>query len=287
MAKKDAKEYGKKFFDDLVALYPADKQQTVRDIVTAMPETVLQHVGDHILRQDDYSEAMNAVTQLRAGTEKWRQDLQTWKTSIDAQLTEGAAAVERLKGLDASGGHIIKPDDDDVDGKATPPVDLSGYVKKADVDKLVQDAVANAQGYATNYGAYMTGLVGRHLKEFDEALDTGALLAFCRENNLQIDRGGYDAFVRERRETVAKTKRDEEIKAAEERGYRKALSDGSSELPFPTTPGGGEHVTLSGLGNINKDGTVKDPKFDKSTAVSRAVATYNEEIRKRSAGGAS
>lgn len=282
MAKKDPKEYGKKFLDELIGLFPEADREAVKGVLARMPEAGMQNVGEHVLRQDDYSESMNGVTTLRNSTEQWRKDLAAWQGTVKAELDEGKAAKERLAAMGERRGTITTKDDDDPDPNPVvtpkaPVVDLSGYVKLTDVQKMVKDATVEAQTYATSYGAYIAKLTASHSKEFDgEVLDTDALVAFCRDNGLMMDRGGYERFVHEKRDVKNAKTREDELKAAEDRGRRLALSESSSALPYnPPTVESGGNQTLSGLGE-------KAP--DKSSAVARAVETYHNETRKRLGG---
>lgn len=273
MAKKDPKEYGKKFFEELIDSFPEADRAGVRELLLAKaPEAVLVKTGEHILRQEDYSTSMGEVQTLRGNTETWRTSLANWKAQIQTELDEGAAARERLKAMGERTPTITG--DPDPDPAKPAAVDLTGYVKVTDVEAMVAKGVQQATNYATNFGSYIAGLAVKHTQEFGEVLDTTALIAFCRDNNIQLDRGGYDSFVHEKRETKAKSKYDDDIKAAEARGAQRALGEMSSALPFPTTPmiGVDGNQTLSGLG---KDAT------DKAGAVARAVETYHTETRRK------
>lgn len=281
MPKPEPKETAKRIFGELIAKFPQEVQDSLKVAFEKAPEEALQFLGEHVLRQDDYSREMDDLRKLRQATETWRGDLSKWQTDHETELTEGQKAIARLKELEAKPGDGGGTGDPGPNPKP-PTVDLSGYVRREDVDKLLIEQAGRLTGYSTNFGAYMARLVAQHQKEFGgEILDTDSLVNYCRENNLRIDQGGYDSFVHSKRDEAAKKRHEEDLKAAEERGFRRALSEGSSDLPFPTsggTVGGGEHMTLAGLG-------ADKGKFDKSTAVSRAVATYQQELQKKAGAG--
>ncbi len=267
---KDPIENGKNFLRNVLGY--SDEQ------IAQLPEDKIKVAGEHVLRQEDYSAGMNDVQTKAKLTGQWRAELETWKQKNDRELAEGRAAIERLKLLDARGGGNLPSGDPADEGKAKLP-DLSGFVRKEDVDRLIADVSVKATSYATHVATVMSGLTAKHFQEFGAPLDTQQLLDYCREHNVQIDRGGYESFVSGLREEKAKKVHDDELKAAEERGRQRGLSESSSALPFPTSGGSlgldGNH-TLEGLGN---------KAYDKATAVERATATFREEQRARAGNG--
>lgn len=285
----DPKERGTKFIDDFVAYYPEEIREELKARLLAQESGVI-YAGESASRQEDYSKNMNEVGDQKKANQKWHDDLASWKSGIDKELEEGRAAQERLKVLDASGGGTINPDGtrgagtggdggdggDGGNGNNGQP-DLTGYVKKEDVDRMISEATANAGANAFTQAAYMATLTANHMREFDEVLDTSALITHCRENNVRVDQGGYESFVKPRRDETAKKKHEEELKAAEERGRAAGRAEHMDAPPYPISSGqGGEPAgTLSGL-KLDKDA--------KQGAVARAVQTYNEE-RKQHAGG--
>ncbi len=257
----DAKERGQKLIEELIASYPAEVQPLLREKLLTH-EAGLVLAGTHSLRQDEFSRKMDEATSHYKKAEKWHADLDAWKTGVDAELAEAKAAKDELARLKAAGGG----NGDD----SPPPIDTSKFLSKEDAERLKSEMYA----YTTNYGAYVPQLVVAHLKEFDEVLDTSALLAFCREKQIPVDRGGYETFVLEKRQERMKKQNEEALKAAEQRGYQKALSEGASAPPYPVSTGGDDNQTLAGLDPANKG------KF----GVASAIATYEKEIRKRLVG---
>jgi hypothetical protein len=282
----DPKERGTQFIDDFVKNYPEEIRAELKEKLLAQ-EAGLVYAGEHALRQDEFSRGMNDNKVKRENNEAWHRDLATWKARVDTELAEGKAAKERLAAMGASGGGMVDAGqggqggeggegDGGGAGNGSPggAPDLTGFVKKEDVQSLIKEAVTNVQSQSFNTSAYMSQLQVAHLKEFDDVLDTSALIAHCRETNQPVDRGGYESFVKAKRDETQKTKHEAELKAARDEGREAMRAELSSAPPYPVTPGSGgaDSSTLAGL-KMDKDA--------KTGAVAAAVKTYHEEIQKR------
>jgi hypothetical protein len=247
-----SKEAGSRMLQNLLPLF-SDEERAVIAEKLGGNEKALEELGKATLRQDEFSRKMNETQQLRSQTEEWRNRLSTWdaekKAEYDRKEAELAAARAALQG---SGSPAPGQP-----AAAQPAIDTSRFVS-ADV---LERKVAEAISYATNYGAFITPLVVQHLKDFDEVLDTGKLIEHCRVTGKPIDQGGYESFVKDKRDARARSANEQALKEAEERGFRRAQQE-SVNLPYVSSgaePGG----TLSGLGK------------EKGNAVAAAVATYN------------
>jgi hypothetical protein len=249
-------------------------------------EKVLLALGEHVLRQDDYSRFMDDATKKRNGTEEWHRKLTAWKAQIDTNLT--------AKGLkfDEATGEVVEinptrkaPNGDPNPNPEPPAVDLSGFVRKEDVNRQISEAVQAANTHAYSVSAYLTQLAGDHYKEFDEVLNQAELAVYCRDHNLAVDKGGYAEYVRSKRDARAAKVAEDALKAAEEKGYKRALQEQGSALPYPVSTGG-ESGALLGLDPTYRKDTLgitdKNNKPDGSAVTARAVRTYHEEMRKRS-----
>lgn len=282
------KERGTQYLEDFLKTLPEDIREDVKAKVLAQ-EAAVAHLGEHVLRQDDYSKSMNDLSDQTKANQKWHDDLKSWKSGVDRELEEGKSAIERLKSMDAGGGgRVIHSDGTpggtggdggsggeggEGKGNGTP----SG-ISKEDVQRLISEAVQGVSSSSFAGAAYMSRLTAQHMKEFDgDVLDTDALIAHCREKNLRVDQGGYDSFVKTRRDETSKKKHEEELKEAEDRGRAAARAELTSGPPYPISSGqGGEDAgTLSGL-KLDKDA--------KQGAIGRAVQTYHDEQRKRLGG---
>lgn len=232
-------------------------------------EDIADYVGSGTLAQDEFSRVMAGAQALEERNKNWKTNLDTWHAEKLKDLEEGQAAIARLKALDASGGGGGNPNPDPDPNPNPTRVDLSGYIKKEEVQKLIQDGIAQASGEVVPLVTTMTRLADHHRATFGEALDTDGLVAHCRKVQLPMDRGGYEDFVKDK--IAAKNKADQEaiVAAAEKRGEERALQR-LNATPYPVVDGS-EITTLSGL--------TKDPTKPGEYGVDAAVKLYNERTR--------
>lgn len=272
----DAKERGKKTLEGLIAdpKCPADKKAAYQAMLA--DDYLCEQIGGDGLRQDEFSRSMGAAQAKWNAAEDWKRKLDGWHQENQAALEEGKQAKSRLAELETTGGgRTINPDGSPGGVATAPAFDPSKYSTREALDAAKAEAIQ----YATAYGAHIARLVVQHGAEFGgEVLDTDALIKFCRERGFALDRGGYDAFVYERRTEKHKQDQDKALKDAEQRGFERGLAESSSAPPYPISGGVGanESQTLAGLNPDNKG------KF----GVAAAVATYNNEIRKKLGVGA-
>jgi hypothetical protein len=232
-------------------------------------------IGADGLRQDEFSRKMALADDKWNKAERWHGELDTFHKTVKSELDEGRAARNKLAELETTRGSRTIASDGSTGDSDGAKIDTSKFVTREDLDRLARQQV----DYATNYGAFMAQLATRHYQEFSEVLDASTLLAFCREKQLTVDGGGYDSFVYEKRAARVKKQNEDALKDAEERGFRRGLSEsGASAPPYPVGSGAGadESMTLAGL----------DPAKKTQFGVEAAVQRYNTEIRKKAGIGA-
>jgi hypothetical protein len=150
--------------------------------------------------------------------------------------------------------------------------DLTGYVKKEDVEAAITTRVQQAEANVVPLVSVLNKFSFQHYKDFGEVLDVDGLIAHSRKIQIPIDRGAYESFVKEKIDAKTAKEKEAEIAAAEKRGEERARAAGAT-TPYPTgSPT--EPTTLSGL-NPKKDG----PQF----GVAAAVADFNRAVANRPA----
>lgn len=249
-----SKEAGSRMLQNLLPLFSEEDRAVVQEKLTKN-EAALEELGKSTLRQDEFSRKMDTVAAETARNQTWRKELADWQAGQKAELE---AERQRLaaSGGSAPAGH-----------PSAPAIDTSKFVSVETLNQKVAEVQAAAISYATNYGAYIPQLVVRHLQDYNEVLDTGKLIEHCRVTGQPMDKGGYDSFVKDKRDERSRVATEQALKEAEERGFRRAQQE-SVDIPYVSAgaePGG----TLSGLGK------------EKGNAVSAAVLTYNQLTQRK------
>lgn len=268
---KSAKERATEFATQFVSLFPEATQATARELFEKAPEKALETLGEHVLRQDDFS-------RVQGENQRWANDLNEyhrkmgqafeavgiapWKTNPQATLQDAFALLQAKLASGPSGG--TKPaaggpaSDDDPEAGGAAPKGLTVEQAKA----LIQEAIAGVPRGADPalvqdlrlLAGYLPRLSFEHHAKYNEVLDTQALIEHCQRQGLQLDRGGYADFVKDKEQARQKAEREQELKAAEDRGRAAGRAEAAgSSLPFPSGGPGGPggpwrpEGTLAGL----------------------------------------
>lgn len=270
--KPDRKAEGKKFMEKVLAKI---KDEAKRKEMEALlfDDEIVEFVGTGTLAQEEFSRAMAGVQGLEERNKNWKINLDTWHADKLKDLEEGAAAKARLAALGSGGGGNPNPDPDNPNPNPnTQPaarVDLTGYLKKEEVEKFINDRIGAASAEVVPLVTTTARLVDHHRATFGEALDIDGLVAHCRKTGLAMDRGGYEDFIKDK----LKAKEEQRIKeletAAEKRGEERALQR-LNATPYPVGDGA-EITTLSGL--------TQDKSKPTEFGVDAAIKMYNERTR--------
>lgn len=260
---KDPKEYGSRMLGNLLPLFPEDKREVVKAAFEAA-EAAQVELGKSGLRQEDYSRAQDEARAAKEKADKHYTDLTAWHQAAKTEIDEAKKLRARIAELEAGGGASVIG----ADG-TSPKVDLTGYMRKDEVEALIATTRQELATFATNGAATFSQLALSHYKEFGEVLPQAELLEFCRTTGLPVDRGGYDSYVGARRNEKTKLDLAEQLKAAERAGYERARTETYTASPTFGGNDAGEGGTLSGLG----------AKKSSADAVNAAVATYNQGMR--------
>lgn len=270
MADKDAKTRGK----EVVEQYLSTLSEEQRTILTpaVMNDQTFEFWGAAALRQDEFSRLAAKAQEDQRKAQSWHENLTKWHGEKTQELANGAAAAAELAKLKETGGTGDDPPSSSI---KTPAVDLTQINKDVDT-KLAGVVTEGAQLIALT-----TKLTVQHLREFDEVLDVDELFKFSREKQLPLDRGGYEAYVRDKRAANDKKKREEEIAAAEKRGEEKARA-AMATTPYPVE-NAGMPGTLSNMPARSKDAK----PVSSGAAVDAAVQRFNKGMRQHYGGGGS
>lgn len=266
-AKKTPKDRGTELMQEILALIPEDQRASVAGLLGN--DQIQTLVGEHTLRQDE------ASRQFEHNRTVAQQQSQWW-----LEHKEKLSEYDQL----ASSGKLAKlvdddPDDEPEDGpdpkkRRQPAAQPPGITVEQARTELDARELRNAQ-----FSAYMTGLASRHSNEYKKPLDTLELFNFCREKNIQIDRGGYELYtkdLREARDAEALKEREKELRADER---RKVTEELAAKGPGYMQPGGGYVDPKSGPASI--DEVLMRPaegKSDSPFTAAAAARSYNTAV---------
>lgn len=248
MARRDKREAGKTFLENVLAKIPEDKRAGIREAL--LTDDIVEFAGENHLRHDEFSrmaddlrKQTDSITTYRGQLDKWKGDLTTWYTTKQKEL-ETAMATRH-----------------DDDGVVSPAVDLSGYVKLEDH----QNALAQTESQGLVLMSLIPTLAMKHYHEFKEVLDVNTVIEHAREKNLPLNLA-YEDFVKPRVEERQKKQHDEALSRAREEGaIEERRRQQATPYPVSTT----EPTTLDGL----------KPDFKKIDPVQAAIGDYYERQR--------
>lgn len=225
---KERRERGQTYLKELMARVPEDNREAVEEVLKT--DEVLDHIGEHVLRQSDYSRHMNetkkAQDTLQADIDKYQKlydDNVRWRQSQEDSVKTMQAENDRYKTMLAAdpllGGE---------GGDGTPPtrpngeLDLKDYIKREDAEKALKERLEETERNGVQLMAMLSTIQAKHLKEFDEALDAQELFEHATKSKLPLP-AAYQDFVKDRVEESRKKAHEEEIKQAREEGRMEAI----------------------------------------------------------------
>lgn len=227
---KERRERGRTYLKELLARVPEDSRESVLEVLQT--DDILDHVGDSVLRQSDYSRGMD---EQRRATEALAADVARYQGLYDDNVRWRASQADNVTALEAENArfkNMLAADPILGDGgggedpsKATlhsNGVDLSDYVKREEAEKQLKDRLAETERNGIQLMAMISTIQARHLKNFDEALDAQELFEHATKTNLPLP-AAYQDFVKERVEESREKEHKEEIARAKEEGRIEAL----------------------------------------------------------------
>lgn len=241
------REDGKTFLDEILAKVPDEAKRKEAAAIFAVDD-VLDTLGDGYKRQQDFSRDKNELQGLRTALDKEREQLEAWRQNNVPVIEEYLQRKEDYEAWKAAGG---RPGDRDEPPK---PVELPADVMKklAKFDELEKKVVELnlLAGDVPAFSGVLVDLSERHKEDFGTRLNKGALFEHAKKLNTNIQTAYEDLFKTQYAEKFQKA-RDEELKAAEQRGRDAALRESRSALPHVVDAQ--EPSTLSGLKQAGED----------------------------------
>lgn len=248
---KERRDRGQTYLTELLARVPEDRREAIGEVLQT--DDVLDHIGEGVLRQSDFSRSMNETKKaqeiLKVDIEKYQKlydDNVRWRQSqVDSVVAMEAenqrfktmlAADPLLGGNGEGGGDPIPP------GRNAGP-DLKDYIKREDAEKALRERLEETERNGVQLMAMISNIQARHLKDFDEALDAQELFEHATKVKLPLP-AAYQDFVKDRVEESRKKAHEEEVTRAREEGRMEAL-----RTPvLPHNVGNNEPTVLDVLG---------------------------------------
>lgn len=216
----------KQYLADLLAEAGASDDQKQAILAIAANEKFSKRLTDDLMRHDDYSRSMDAVRKDKETVEADKRKAADYWQAESARTTKNQQIVDNLaatvKSYETKYGSL--------DGEpltVTGPTE--GMISRKDFDAELQKR-DNTYVSLLQQGLK---LVGQHLHEFKEPLDTDALAKTAIEKNLSLSQA-YSELVEPRRKEAQATKYAADLKAAEEKGARDFAS--THKIPVDTKP---------------------------------------------------
>lgn len=238
--KKDRKTAGQEFLTSLLSKVAEDKRALVQEALAA--EEILNDLGDGVLRHQEFSRLADGLRESETQVAGYKKQLDDWYAQKQRDLEE----LDRLRkhrtrpnGRGRGDDDDSLPDLEDDDDMKSGKVDLTGYVKAEDVDKMI----ASLQQDGLALMSTMTTLATKHLQQFNEVLDTEALLKHAAEKRLRLDLA-YEDYIKPRVEERQKKDIEDRITKAREEAVTEERRRVSA-TPYPVSST--EPTTLDGL----------------------------------------
>lgn len=224
---KERRERGRAYLTDLLTRAPEDRREGVMEVFT---DEMLDHVGDSVLRQSDYSRGMDvqrkATEAAAADSAKYQglyDDNIRWRHSQADNVVKLEAENERYKTM-LSADPLLGNGEGEGDSKTlhSNGVDLKDYIKRDEAEKNLKERLEETERNGIQVMAMISNIQARHLKSFDEALDAQELFEHSAKTKLPLA-AAYQDFIKERVDESRETAHKDDIKKAREEGRIEAL----------------------------------------------------------------
>lgn len=240
MAKKAA-DRGKEIVLELVGQAKTPELKAALAQLGADPE-LLTMLGDKTLKQDEFSRLANELkakeTQFNDDyarvqqhenevTEHYRKN---YKHVLIGQEVEKAGGLEKLLGEGRVRGAGDTGEDEDEEltpaRRAAPAVkiDTSKFLTAEQLENRIRQERGQMIGSMRELNALTSKLAVEYFTEFGgKVLDVQALYEFCDKHQLPMNKGGYEAYVKDLRSENNQKDFDKKIAEAKKEGAREAL----------------------------------------------------------------
>lgn len=262
---KTKRDSGAEVLTSVLQLIPEAQRGTIQETLSdpAIQAAVADLLGDGVLRQQDYSRAMNELQEQQTAVKTWHESLKTWHAENAGKLQE----YERLK---AAGGRL----DDDPPPTSTKLPD--NVVTKDDFTKTLADRDAQWAGFF----AVAQPLAFQHFQRFGEALDVNALMAEAQRTGKSFQ-AAYETHYAEKIQAyqVQQTQKAEADLRAKIEAEVKAKYSGQAS-PYPIGVPSTDPSVVDALGfGAKPNGTPED------FTVEAAAREYMQAVARQAAGG--
>ena len=266
MAKKQPKDEAAKYLEGVLAKVPEDKRAAVREALGV--DAILEDLGAHILRQEDYSKLANEAEEAKKQTDaKYKENVDWYKVNLP-KLAEGEAlAKERddLKAkLEAAAQANAGDPDEDTISAALKKVGERGYLTRAEAEKTLAQTLAQRESDFVGFSLALNNISMQHYVDYKEKLDTVKLVKLAREAGKSLD-VTYAEMSADLREAKQEATAKEHEAALEKKIREKLVTEMSARGPYPTPDSSEDISPLSGMGKKGK------PEY----GVEAAVALFN------------
>ncbi len=258
MAKRNPLEEGQSFLEGILAKIPEDKRATAQEILTPLTEDF----GNGVIRQDTFSRRMNEVSELEQSTKSYKDTLDSWYAKNVEAVEVGAKILSgEMKAVPASA------DPDDAGTPPLPTAVLKEFVKKSEVEKMIDAARTTAFQEVGSITTALQGLGYQFQRDFKEPPPSdfsSKIWQTAAQKQISLD-AAYNELTQERREELNKAqlaadrkKMEEEVRAKIQEELNK-----SGRLPYPLSNAAEVATTLTAL---NKKGNTS-PEYGVQAAL--------------------
>lgn len=213
-------------FEDMEAYAKelANKAGLTPEQVTAWLEVFKNDkIREGFVTRSDYSRDLDAqrdkaIKETKDKTyEEARQYYQKWAdTEVQPKLTKAVEAIDQLARYREAYGELT--------GGGDPHPKPTSGITKEDVEKMWNEKLVGWQAANVNMQKQSMRVAAQHLKEFQEVLDPDELEQFAQKNGYSEIGPAYEAYVKPRRDALAKERYEADLKKAREEGFKEGQS---------------------------------------------------------------
>lgn len=233
---------GNAYLKEVLALIPDEKK-----------DTVLNALGEHVMLREDYSRGKDAV-------DAYKQTLDGWYAEKVGFLESGSKAVEELEALKKASPAA---------GTSAAVTSLEGYIKKDEVEKLLNERLRQSEETGLAVMTPMVNLAAQHLHDYGKPLNSADVVAYARKNGKNLNEAYLDITADARQAKAEATE-----KARMEKLRQEIRAEVIKEQGHQVYPVGIESASGSALSGL---------KSKENTGVAAAIADYNANAMSRRA----
>lgn len=199
-------------------------------------DSVLEHIGEHVLRHDEFSRLSDEARATQEAAARLQQEAATAKEQYTAAYGEVLQHKTKLDKWKEEQEAAFA-------GAAPKEIDTTRFVSKDDLARIVAEQRAAAQGESLALTSAVTSIAVRHMKEYGDALDTDALIKHAQTKGLNLATAYADmtAAQREARDEKLAAEKEQKLRETIEREVRSKLG------PAALYPVSSESSALAGL----------------------------------------